>query len=115
MKITLDTTYILPLFGIEINIPNFKEEFKELLSSDYGIFINFVSIIEAKWKILKEMKYQAEKSEELKQRFKEGLLSITKSGRFEMVLYDIDIDDIATKFYLECFNDFLIVLLLQQA
>jgi predicted nucleic acid-binding protein len=51
----LDTTYILPFFGIEVNIAGITQALdKILVTRRHDIAIASVSIIEAKWKIIKE-------------------------------------------------------------
>jgi len=51
-KLLLDTTYILPLIGIEINIPNLREKIISL-AKNFKLMLNSLSILEAKRKILK--------------------------------------------------------------
>ena len=52
-KIVLDSTYLLPLIGIDIGIPD--EELKSLFTSDNEIFINEISIFEIFGKGLREV------------------------------------------------------------
>lgn len=51
-SILLDTTYILPIFGIPIKIKNFEEKMNNIFTN-YRILINSLSILEAKWKAIK--------------------------------------------------------------
>lgn len=52
-KIILDSTYLLPLIGIDIGIPD--EELRSLFTSDHEIFINEISIFEIFGKGLREV------------------------------------------------------------
>jgi len=51
-KLVLDTTYLLPLFGIRIKLKDYNKLFPLLLKK-YAALYNPISIIEAKWIILK--------------------------------------------------------------
>ena len=44
----LDTTYLLPVFGIDVGLTKFGTKFPELLD-EYDIRYNPVSLVEAKW------------------------------------------------------------------
>ena len=52
-KIILDSTYLLPLIGIDVGIPDV--ELKSLFSSDHEISINEISIFEIFRKGLREV------------------------------------------------------------
>lgn len=91
MKATLDTTYLLPLFGVDIDLPNFTVEFQELLGSAIAINVSSVSVFEIKGKIAREVRRGMA---DLAPRFKAGLRSLLLSGRFHIVEYNVDIDDI---------------------
>jgi len=50
----LDSTYIMPFFGINVNIPNIKNDLTRLLFKVSGkIFVTSCSLIEAKWKAIR--------------------------------------------------------------
>jgi hypothetical protein len=44
----LDTTYLLPVFGIDVGLAKFEIKFPEILD-EYDIRYNPVSLLEAKW------------------------------------------------------------------
>ena len=44
----LDTTYLLPVFGIDVGLARFETRFPEMLDED-DIRYNPVSLLEAKW------------------------------------------------------------------
>ncbi|MHA2365784.1 MAG: PIN domain-containing protein [Candidatus Hodarchaeales archaeon] len=61
-KIILDTTYVLPLFGIEVSL---GEKFKNQLSllwrkksSDFNVYLPSVSLIEVMYKLNREFRKQ---------------------------------------------------------
>jgi predicted nucleic acid-binding protein len=61
-SIILDTTYVLPLFGIKINLSqNFQEEIKLLWKNgikEYNIFLPSICLIETIFKLLNEYRKQ---------------------------------------------------------
>jgi len=94
-KVLLDTTYILPLLGIEIDIPNLREKIISL-AKNFKLMLNSLSILEAKWKILK----LAKKEPSILESFSEGLLFLTRGEVFEIIpFYTYEVDLIATTLY----------------
>ncbi|HID91052.1 TPA: PIN domain-containing protein [Candidatus Bathyarchaeota archaeon] len=91
MRVTLDTTYLLPLFGVDIALPNFREEFRRLLRAPISIDVSSVSVLEVKGKVVREIKRGRAL---LASRFKPGLRSLLLSGRFRVIEYGVEIDDI---------------------
>lgn len=50
----LDSTYIMPFFGINVNIPDIKKDLAKILSANPSkIFTTTCSLIEAKWKAIR--------------------------------------------------------------
>jgi predicted nucleic acid-binding protein len=50
-----DTTFILPFFGIDVAIPDLRDQLKSILSTrQLGIFISSCSLIEAKWNSIRQ-------------------------------------------------------------
>ncbi len=76
----LDTTYLLPLFGIEIEVHAAKKHLSKLLSLDNNILYHPLSLVEAKWVILALERRQPNS---LRARFTEGLEILLEDGRFE--------------------------------
>ncbi len=64
-KLLLDTTYLLPLVGIDIGLKHYSEIFPKL-HYYYELYYTPLSIIEAKWIVIKTIKRLKDKS--LKQR-----------------------------------------------
>lgn len=47
-RLLLDTTYFLPLFGIDVRLAGFENRFPKILD-EYEVCYNPVSLLEAKW------------------------------------------------------------------
>ena len=54
-KILLDTSYILPLFGIDVDIDGIKENFPKVLR-EFEVYYSPLSLIEAKFILLRLLK-----------------------------------------------------------
>ena len=50
-KLLLDTTYLLPLMGVNVRLPRFSTVFKSLIQRTL-LFYNPLSLVEAKWIVL---------------------------------------------------------------
>lgn len=44
----LDTTYLLPIFGIDVRLAGFEDKFPKILNA-YDVHYNPISLVEAKW------------------------------------------------------------------
>jgi hypothetical protein len=78
-KIILDSTYLLPLIGIDVGIPD--DELKSLFSSDHEISINEISIFEIFGKGLREVIKKTLPYD----RFLRGLASLKEDNRIKMI------------------------------
>lgn len=78
--IILDTTYVLPLFGVKIDLHDkFIDEIKELYLNNlknYSIIIPSVCLIEVMYKLNRE--FRSTKNQEIFKRYSNVLPSITK-------------------------------------
>jgi len=93
--VLLDTTYILPLFGVGVKIPDLREKIISM-AKRYHLLINSLSILEAKWKVLK----LAKKKPDLIDSFSEGLLFLEHRKIFKIIpFYEYDVDLIATELH----------------
>lgn len=68
----LDTTYLLPLFGIRVNLPGFRTYFPRLLNR-YRVLYSPLSLVEAKWTVLRISKERPRERKEILRRFRKGL------------------------------------------
>lgn len=100
-KLLLDTTYLLPLFGIKIKLKDFENFFPKILNN-YKIMYNPISFIEAKWIILKLLKEKPAIKDQLLESYKIGLKAILMDNRFlQTVITNNEIEDIADKLLLK--------------
>ena len=94
-ELVLDTTYLLPIFGISIKLEGFEEFFPELLA-EYAVLYNPVSLVEAKWIVLKLAKREPQKRGTLLERFRRGLEALLHDERLgQTELTNPDIEEVA--------------------
>jgi hypothetical protein len=77
----LDSSYLLPVFGISLEYRNFETVFADL-PQKYEVKYNPVSIIEAKWAILRRSRKLKNQRAILLQNYRQGLLSLQRDQRF---------------------------------
>jgi len=59
----LDSTYLMPFFGINVDIPNIKTDMAKILSQgSEKLFVTSCSLIEAKWKAIRNYLKSGDKS-----------------------------------------------------
>ncbi len=77
MRVFLDTTYLLPVVGIDVNLPNdlLEKLFSKLFSSDHSFVINQLSLFELFGKASRYFSID----EKAKDRFNTGMKSILSS------------------------------------
>ncbi len=99
IKVYLDTTLLMPLFGLEPSIPNLKKEFLEILEMNGFTFrFSVVSIIEIKWQVIKLIRLGAN-AEELEKKFSQALISLKEDERYNQTdLLDSKINDFSFEF-----------------
>jgi PIN domain nuclease of toxin-antitoxin system len=78
-SLLLDTTYLLPLFGIESGLSNFNESFRRLLSN-YQLSYNPLSLVEAKWLVLKVAKKKRGRLQSFLDYYREGIGALAKES-----------------------------------
>jgi hypothetical protein len=71
----LDSSYLLPIFGAKLDYRNFESNFVKLPGM-YYVRYNPVSLIEAKWYVLKMSKRKREGSSALYEAYRTGLLAL---------------------------------------
>lgn len=99
-ELVLDTTYLLPIFGVSIKLPRFKEVFPQLLSR-YRVLYNPGSIIEAKWIVLGLSKGRRERSLTLA-RYRKGLKTLLFEERLvQTVLTSPEVEEVADKLLID--------------
>ncbi|MHA1359123.1 MAG: PIN domain-containing protein [Candidatus Helarchaeota archaeon] len=97
-KFVFDSSYLIPFFGIEINIRNFKEGMEKIEKNHHIYLINICSFIEIKWIIFHFIKKLPDKKEDFLNAYQEGLIFFIKSNQFELVSYlNLEIDAMSNK------------------
>ncbi len=84
-ELLLDSSYLFPLFGIKLEYKNFEAVFPSSLSQRFVVKYNPVSLIEAKWYVLRESKKKRE-HENLVKSYRTGLSSLQRDKRLESTL-----------------------------
>ncbi len=79
-EIVLDTTYVLPIFGVKVDLMDFDKRFPVLLD-DNLVMYNPVSLVEAKWIVLKLAKSNPASSEPLLEAYRVGLKVLLSEPR----------------------------------
>ncbi|NMC07531.1 MAG: hypothetical protein GYA24_20120 [Candidatus Lokiarchaeota archaeon] len=96
----LDTTYLMPLFGLSNDIPGFEVQFLALLKKGSITFLySPVSVIEIKWQVIKLEKTSNE-VDTCEKLFSRGLTSLKNDRRFKAVDFiDASINDVSVELH----------------
>ncbi len=90
-ELLLDTTYLLPIFGIDVSLKDYSK-FPRVLDI-YRVLYNPVSLVEAKWISLRLMKGHPERRNKLAWAFIYGLKALLSEERISQVeLTDPDVE-----------------------
>lgn len=106
----LDSSYLFPIFGVQLEYRNFDSIFSRL-PERYLVKYNPVSLIEAKWYVLR--KSEKGKEDTLLQRYRRGLLSLQRDNRLQSIpltnerIEELS-DSLLTKFAIRDYFDRLI-------
>lgn len=76
----LDTTYLLPLFGIDVPLQRYPEILPKLIT-EYVVWYSPLSLVVAKWIVLKLIKREAGKREIYLEKYRKGLGVISTDSR----------------------------------
>ncbi len=79
-ELLLDTTYLLPIFGISAGLRKFEDAFGKLLSS-FSVHYNPASLMEAKWIVLRLGRTNSKKRDALLAAYRTGLKVLASDGR----------------------------------
>jgi hypothetical protein len=108
----LDSSYLFPIFGVELEYRDFESAFSEMLDR-YSVKYSPASLIEAKWYVLRQSKKNMKDKEALFQSYRRGLSSLEKDHRLESTqLTNERIEELSdillTRFQVEDYFDRLI-------
>jgi len=105
-ELLMDTTYLLPVFGVGLKLKNYERKFPEMLNK-YSVSYNPVSVVEAKWIILRLLKKKPGKRETLLERFRKGLTALLNDERItQTALTNPDVEEMADKLLELGLNDY---------
>ncbi len=96
-EILLDTTYLLPILGLGVDLRNFANNFGRLLAQ-YSVLYNPVSLVEAKWITLRLTRRELTKREALLAAYRQGLTVLATDGRLRRTDFTGDkVEEIADR------------------
>ena len=100
-KVLLDTTYLLPVFGIDVGLQDFSNLFPRLLDK-YSVMYNPVSIVEAKRIVLRLSRGDPSRKELLLKAYRLGLRALLSDRRLKQTgLTNPDVEEIADELLLK--------------
>ena len=88
-ELLLDSSYLLPIFGIALEYRGFEKIFSDL-PEKYVVKYNPVSLIEAKWAILRRSRKQRNQRTILLQNYRQGLLALQRDPGFQSTVLTND-------------------------
>ena len=115
-ELLLDSSYLFPLFGVKLEYKNFESAFPSL-SQRYFLRYNPVSLIEAKWYVLRESKRKGKNKgggeDGLLQSYRTGISSLVRDRRIETTTFTNEkreelSDILLSKFHINDYFDRLI-------
>ncbi len=80
----LDTTYLLPVFGIDVGLASFESKFPKTLD-EYDVRYNPVSLLEAKWICLRIGRHS--NRDKLLERYRSGLSAVMADKRMSQTRF----------------------------
>ncbi len=107
-RLFLDTTYLLPLLGIDVGLREYSRYFPKL-HLFYEIYYSPVSLMEAKWIIIKSIRQLKKQQDKLRllEEYRVGLDLIMKSSHYkETVFTNGLIEMIADKLWMKRIKDY---------
>jgi PIN domain nuclease of toxin-antitoxin system len=81
-ELLLDSTYLLPIFGVSVGLGDFRSRFTRLLDS-FSVVYNPVSLVESKWAVLKKAREDPARRGSLLEAYRRGLKVLESDGRLK--------------------------------
>lgn len=81
-ELLLDTTYLLPTFGVSLQLEGFEDRFPKVLKT-HSVHYNPISLVEAKWVVLKLSRQRAADRGKLLERYRLGLKVLLADERLK--------------------------------
>jgi len=105
-RVLIDTTFLLPLFGIETEKFT-KKDFEQLLGFETEFFYNPISLVEIKWVILKITSRDKRKNKYFREIYNETLDYLMSSDELKpTVLLNKEISELEDKLFDYGINDY---------
>lgn len=105
-RILLDTVYLLPVFGVDVGLEGYGDLFPRLLE-EFHVYYTPLSLVEAKWVILKLSKARPELSHRLLDEYRRGLEALLSDDRLgETVVTNGVIEEVADYLLEEGLRDY---------
>ncbi len=100
-ELLLDTTYLLPSFGVALRLDGFQERFP-LMLENMNVHYNPISLVEAKWVILRLVREQVADHKKWLDAYKQGLGVLLSNDRLvETELTSEEIESVADGLFLQ--------------
>ena len=100
-KLLLDTTYLLPLFGVGVKLEGFTNLLPGILN-EYTVLYNPISIVESKWIVLRLMRRHPSMRENLLITFRDGLRVLLESEKLvQTSLTSPEVEEVADRLLIE--------------
>jgi len=81
-ELLLDTTYLLPAFGIALQLKGFNDRFPDILKA-YSVSYNPISLVEAKWVVLRLSRQRPADRGKLLESYRLGLRVVLTDERLK--------------------------------
>jgi len=96
-RLLLDTTYLLPIFGVYVKLEGYEELFPKVLD-EFTVMYSPISLIESKWIILSLAKNFKSRRSVLLESYRKGLKAILNDERLTPTeTTSPDIEEVADK------------------
>ncbi|RLF03549.1 MAG: hypothetical protein DRK00_08680 [Thermoprotei archaeon] len=100
-SLLLDTTYLLPIFGIKVGLRGYEEVFPKLIEEHAALY-SPLSLVEAKWVVLKLARRSPSRRDALLEAYRLGLEALLSDKRLTMTeATSSKIEEVADKLLIE--------------
>ena len=93
--ILIDTTHLLPLFGVDVGLSGYGEAFPRLLE-EYRVYYTPLPLTEAKWIVLKISRMKPELSDKILLEYRKRLDTIISNDKLEETIMTNDVKEEVT-------------------
>ncbi len=105
-ELLLDTTYVLPIFGLQTDLKDFEKTFPKMLGA-HSVSFNPIALVESKWIILKLARRDPSKRDVLLEAYRAGLKTLWGDRRLrQTALTDEAVEEVADALQREGLRDY---------